>query len=276
MKRFARPRTGAAAVVSVLALALVTGCSDSGSGSGSDDKDSGKDSAAAAKPLSDSELGKLIITAADAKGFKVSPADKADAFAASKKDVKVVDEKCAPLAYVLTGFAPGDSVSYVNRMAQEDPTAKASASPTKDMEDMSPEELEKALGSVTDALGSTMTIVSLSSYEGDGAKETMSSVSGAIEGCGGGFTATGADGPQKFSKVVGEKASGNGDESVAFAVTADAEGSPLTVHAEVARHGSTVATYYSLSLAALADDGKATTAYSVPPALIKAQTAKLD
>ena len=142
MKRFARPRTGAAAVVSVLSLALVTGCSDSGSGSGSNDKDSGKDSAAA-KPLSDSELGKLIITAADAKGFKVTPADKADAFADSKKDVKVVDEKCAPLAYVLTGFAPGDSVSYVNRMAQEDPAAKASASPTKDMEDMSPEELEK-------------------------------------------------------------------------------------------------------------------------------------
>ncbi|MER5383588.1 hypothetical protein ABT040_25530 [Streptomyces sp. NPDC002688] len=274
MKRFARPRTGAAAVVSVLSLALVTGCSDSGSGSGSDDKDSGKDSAAAAKPLSDSELGKLIITAADAKGFKVSPADKADAFADSKKDVKVVDEKCAPLAYVLTGFAPGDSVSYVNRMAQEDPAAKAGASPTKDMEDMSPEELEKALGSVTDALGSTMTIVSLSSYEGDGAKETMSSVSEAIEGCGGGFTATGKDGPQKFSKVAGEKASGNGDESVAFATTADAEGSPLTVHAEVARHGNTVATYYSLSLAALAGDGKAA-AYSVPAALIEAQTAKL-
>ncbi|MER5402905.1 hypothetical protein [Streptomyces sp. NPDC002599] len=274
MKRFARPRTGAAAVVSVLSLALVTGCSDSGSGSGSDGKDSGKDAPAAAKPLSDSELGKLIIAAADAKGFKVTPVSKAQVFAASKKDVKVVAEECAPLAYVLTGFAPGDSASFVSRMAQEDPAAKASASPAKDMEDMTPEELEKALDSVTDALGSTMTIVSLSSYEGDGAKETMSSVSEAIKGCGGGFTATAEDGPQKFSKVVGEKASGNGDESVAFSADGDAEGSPLTVHAEVARHGNTVATYYSLSLAALAGDGKAA-AYSVPAALIKAQTAKL-
>ncbi|MCT9006192.1 hypothetical protein [Streptomyces rhizosphaerihabitans] len=274
MKRFARPRTGAAAVVSVLSLALVTGCSDSGSGSGSDDKDSGKGSASATKPLGDSELGKLIITTADAKGFKVSTPGKADAFAASKKDVKVVDEKCAPLAYVLTGLAPGDSASYVSRMAHEDPTAKASASPTKDMKDMSPEELEKALSPITDALGSTTTIVSLSSYEGDGAKETMSSVSAAIEACGGGFTVTAEDEPQKFSKVVGEKASGNGDESVAFAATGDAEGSPLTVHAEVARHGSTVATYYSLNLAALAGDGKAA-AYSVPAALIEAQTAKL-
>lgn len=275
MKRFARPRTGAAAVVSVLSLALVTGCSDSGSGSGSDGKDSGKDSAAAAKPLSDSELGELIVTTADAKGFKVAPLGKAEAFAASKEDVKVVDEKCAPLAYVLTGFAPGDSASFVNRTAHEDPAAKATASPTKNMEDMSPEELEKALDSVTDALGSTTTLVSLSSYEGDGAKKTMSSVSEAIKGCGSGFTATGGDDPQKFSKVVGEKASGNGDESVAFAATADADGSPLIVHAEVARHGNTVATYYSLSLAALAEDGKKAIAYSVPAALIKAQAAKL-
>ncbi|GGX38326.1 hypothetical protein [Streptomyces fructofermentans] len=273
MKRFTRPRTGAAAVVSVLSLALVTGCSDSGSGSDTDDK-AGGDKPAAAKPLSDSELGKLIITTADAKGFKVSPVGETEAFAASKKDVKVVDEKCAPLAYVLTGFAPGDSDSFVSRMAQEDPTAKASKSPAKDMEDMTPEELEEALGSITDALGSTMTLVSLSSYEGDGAKETMSSVSAAVKGCAGGFTATGADEPQKFSKVVGEKASGKGDESVAFAATGDAEGAPLTVHAEVARHGNTVTTYYSISLAALADEGKAT-AYTVPAALIEAQTAKL-
>jgi hypothetical protein len=278
MKRFTLPRTGVAAVVSVLSLALVTGCSDSGSDSGSDassgDKAAGtKEPAAAAKTLSDSELEKLIIATADVKGHKVGPADQSEAFASSKEDIKVADEKCAPLAYVLTGFAPGDSASYVNRMVQEDPAAKASASPTKDMEDMTPEELEEAMNSITDALGSTMTIVSLSSYEGDGAKETMSAVSAAIDGCGSGFTATAGKEPQKFSKVEGEKASGNGDESVAFAVTADAEGDPV-VHAEVARHGNTVATYYSISIAAFADDAKISD-YDVPADLIKAQAAKL-
>ncbi|MEU5340652.1 MULTISPECIES: hypothetical protein [unclassified Streptomyces] len=275
MKRLALPRPGAAAVVSVLSLALVTGCSDSGSdsGSGKDDKAAGKEPAAAAKTLAKGELDKLIIATADVKGYKVGPADQSEQFASSKEEIKVVDEKCAPLAYVLTGFAPGDSASYVNRMAQEDPTAKASESPTKDLEDMTEEEMEAAMNSITDALGSTMTIVSLSSYEGDGAKETMSSLSAAIEGCGGGFTATAKEEPQKFKKVEAEKASGNGDESLAFAVTADSDGDPV-VHAEVARHGNTVATYYSISLAAFADDAKVSD-YDVPAALIKAQTAKL-
>lgn len=275
MKRLALPRPGAAAVVSVLSLALVTGCSDSGSdsGSGKDDKAAGKEPAAAAKTLAKGELEKLIIATADVKGFKVGPADQSDQFASFKEEIKVVDEKCAPLAYVLTGFAPGDSASYVNRMAQEDPTAKASASPTKDLEDMTEEEMEDAMNSITDALGSTVTLVSLSSYEGDGAKETMSSLSAAIEGCGGGFTATAKEEPQKFKKVEAEKASGNGDESLAFAVTADSEGDPV-VHAEVARHGNTVATYYSISMAAFADDAKVSD-YDVPADLIKAQTAKL-
>ncbi|MEV0221142.1 hypothetical protein [Streptomyces sp. NPDC050704] len=279
MKRSALSRTGVAAVVSALSLALITGCSDSGSDSASDagsgDKAGTKEPAAAAKTLSDSELEKLIVASADVKGYKVGPADQSDAFASSKEELKVVDEKCAPLAYVLTGFAPGDSTAYVNRMVQEDPTAKPSASPTKNMDDMTEEEMEEALGSITDSLGLTMTIVSLSSYEGDGAEETMSSVSAALEGCGGGFTISAGKEPQKFTKIEAEKASGSGDESLAFAATADAEdgGSP-TVHAEVVRHGNTVATYYAISLAALADDAK-TGAYNVPPAIIKAQTAKL-
>ncbi|MEU4613117.1 hypothetical protein [Streptomyces umbrinus] len=275
MKRLALPRPGAAAVVSVLSLALVTGCSDSGSDSvsGKDDKAAGKDQAAAAKTLAKGELEKLIIATADVKGFKVGPADQSDQFASSKEEIKVDVEKCKPVAYVLTGFAPGDSAAAVNRMAQEDPTAKASASPTKDLEDMTEEEMEDAMNSITDALGSTVTLVALSSYEGDGAKETMSALSAAIEGCGGGFTATAKDEPQKFKKVEAEKASGNGDESLAFAVTADSEGSPV-VHAEVARHGSTIATYYSISMAAFADDAKVSD-YDVPADLIKAQTAKL-
>ena len=280
MKRFALPRTGVAAVVSTLSLVLVTGCSDSGSdskgdsGSGSGDKAGAKETTAAAKTLSDGELEKLIIATADVKGYKVGPADQSEEFASSKEDIKVVDEKCAPLAYVLTGFAPGDSASYVNRMAQEDPTAKPSASPTKAMEDMTPEELEEAMNSITDALGSTVTLVSLSSYEGDGAKETMSSVSTAVKGCGTGFTATAKGESEKFTKVEAEKASGNGDESVAFAVTGEADGDGVTVHAEVARHGNTVATYYSLSLASFSKDAK-TAKYSIPADIIKAQTAKL-
>lgn len=117
MKRFTLPRTGIAAAASVLSLALATGCSDSGSDSGDGDKATGgKESTAAAKVLSSSELEKAIVATGDVDGFEVTSATDSEPFASSKEKVKVVDEKCAPIAYVLTGFAPGDSeAAYLNR-----------------------------------------------------------------------------------------------------------------------------------------------------------------
>ena len=76
--------------------------------------------------------------------------------------------------------------------------------------------------------------------------------------------------------MASEKASGSGDESVAFAVTGDAEGDEVVVKGEVVRHGSTVATYYSINLAAFSGEAGAGTAdYDVPAEVIDAQAAKL-
>lgn len=50
------------------------------------------------------------------------------------------------------------------------------------------------------------------------------------------------------------------------------EGGTQTVHGEVVRHGSTIATYYSISLAALAGEKSE---YAIPAEVIKAQAAKL-
>lgn len=279
MKRSALARPAIAVVTSALALALATGCSSDGSSaggsdSGSSDKAGGAEkSTAAAKALSDTELKKLLIGKSDAAGYRFEAADQSDQFASSKEDITVVDEKCAPLAYVLTGFAPGDSTAYVNTMAT--PVAgDATASPSKDLEDMTEEEVDDALNSITDTLGGTITIVSLSSYEGEGAQKTMSSVSDAVESCAGGFQATAKGDTEKFTEVAAEKASGSGDESVAFAVTGGADSGGAVVHAEVVRHGGTVATYYSLSLAAFGNDAKAKD-YDIPADLIKAQAAKL-
>ncbi|MFD5626111.1 hypothetical protein [Streptomyces sp. NPDC127072] len=278
MKRFTLPRTRVAAAVSVLSIALATGCSDGGSDSADGDKGTGtKETAAAAKSLSDAELDKLIIATGDAEGYDVTPATESDAFASSKEEVKVVDEKCAPIAYVLTGFAPGDSTAYVNRQALPTPTeVEPSASSSKSLDDLTEEDLQDASDALTDALGSTMTIVSLSSYEGEGAQETLASVSDAVEGCAGGFTATAGAETQKFTKVAPGKSSGSGDESVAFAVTVDAEGTEAVVKGEVVRHGSTVATYYSISLAAFSGEpGAGSTDYEIPAEIVKAQAAKL-
>ncbi|WP_406474286.1 hypothetical protein [Streptomyces sp. NBC_01615] len=276
MKRFALSRTGIAMAASALSLALATGCSDSGSGDG--DKAAGSDKGTtAAKALSATELKSRIIATGDVDGYKVGAADQTAGFASSKDDVTVVDEKCEPLAYVLTGFAPGDSAAFVNRMVSEQ-AASPSASSTKSLEDMTDKEFEEAMKNITGALGQTVTIVSLSSYEGEGAQKTMSSVSDAIKGCASGFTATpkgGAkDDTEKFTKVETEKASGTGDESLAFAVTGDADGDDVVVHCEVVRHGSTVATYYAFSLAAFSGEGGAGD-YEIPAEIIKAQAAKL-
>ncbi|MEV7343160.1 hypothetical protein [Streptomyces sp. NPDC093544] len=277
MKRFALPRTGVAAAASVLSLALATGCSDSGSDSGDSDKAAGaKETTAAAKALSSTELEKLIVTTADVDGYEVTPTTAED-FASSKEEVKVVDEKCAPIAYVLTGFAPGDSAAYLNRQVmQAAEEVEPSASSSKSLEDMTDEELDDAMENITGALDSTMTLVSLSSYEGEGAQETLASVSDAVEGCASGFTATAGGETQKFTKVASDKASGSGDESVAFAVTVDAEGSEVVVKGEVVRHGSTIATYYSISLASLTGEpGTGTGDYDIPAEIITAQAAKL-
>jgi len=270
MKRFALPRTGIAAVASVLSLALATGCSDSGSGSGDGDKAAGtKEPAVAGKALSSTELEKLIVATKDVDGYEVTPATDSDAFASSKEKVKVVEEKCAPIAYVLTGFAPGDSASYLNRQVLPT-TSSTEPSPSSSLS------LEDTSDALTDALNSTMTIVSLSSYEGEGAQETLAAVSDAVEGCAGGFSATANGETEKFTKVASAKASGSGDESVAFTVTVDAEGDEVPVKGEVVRHGSTVATYYAISLAALAGEGGASIAdYEIPAEIIKAQAAKL-
>lgn len=270
MKRFVLPRTGIAAAASVLSLALATGCSDSGSDSGDSDKAAGaKETTAAAKALNSTELEKLVVATGDVDGYEVSSATDSEAFASSKEKVKVVEEKCAPIAYVLTGFAPGDSASYLNRQvtpAAEEIAPSASAS----------QSLEDASDALTDALNSTMTIVSLSSYEGEGAQETFGSVSDAVAGCAGGFSVAADGETQKFTKVASEKASGSGDESVAFAVTGDADGDEVQVKAEVVRHGSTIATYYSINLAAFSGEAGAGTAdYDVPAEIITAQAAKL-
>ncbi|MFD4524851.1 hypothetical protein ACFWP7_13185 [Streptomyces sp. NPDC058470] len=276
MKRFALPRTGVAAAASVLSLALATGCSDGGSDSGDGGKAAGaKETTAAVKALSSGELAKVIVAAGDIDGYEVTSATDSEAFASSKEEVKVVDEKCAPIAYVLTGFAPGDSTAYLNRQvipATEE--VKPSASSTKSLDDVTDEELQDAMDALTDAFSSTATIVSLSSYEGEGAQEAFTSVSDAVEGCASGFTAAADGDTEKFTKVASEKASGSGDESVAFAVTVEAEGDKAVVKGEVVRHGSTIATYYSLNLAALAGEAGADD-YDVPAEIITAQAAKL-
>ncbi|WP_217241335.1 hypothetical protein [Streptomyces sp. AC555_RSS877] len=257
MKRSSGARIGATVAVSVLSLALITGCSDEGSDDSKGSTDSGSSSSSspttAAKAYSAAELEKLLLAQGEVKGYKVTSGD--DTLPKSKSVLKNIDKaECEPVAYAMAALPPGDTdASASNTVTEDAPTDAASA------------------GDFAEAFNLTATYVGLSSYEGDGAEKAFKAVSDGVAACSGGFgfTADGTD--TKITKISSEKASGAGDESVAFAVDSGAEGESGTFHTEVVRHGSTIATFYSVNFAALTT-GKA---YDIPAAVIDAQGAKL-
>ncbi|KOV94537.1 hypothetical protein [Streptomyces sp. NRRL B-3648] len=263
MKRSSGVRLCATAAVSALSLALATGCGgegakDSGNGSG---KDAAKP---AAKALSAAELQKLIIAQGDVPGHKVGAVEGG---VPDKSKVKAGDTRCEPVLRAFTGIAPGDPAAHTSRMATEEKKA-----PTGDA--TSPEGLEN--GKFEDALGKSMdldvTVVTLASYDGDGAEQGLKAVSDAVKACAGGFSGEQAGEKGKFTKVAEEKSSGTGDASVAFTGTNDAgKDGTLPLHAEVVRHGSTLAVYTTINIGAMMS--KKT--YTVSAPVVKAQAAKL-
>ncbi|MEU9404681.1 hypothetical protein AB0E08_03055 [Streptomyces sp. NPDC048281] len=259
MKRSSGVRTCALTVGGALSLALITGCSD---GSSTDPKGTARE-ASAVRALSTGELKQRILAQGEVDGYKVNAIGEA----AHRTTVKSSDDKCRPLAYVLTGLAPADPATEIGRTVREDkkdPTDDATS-----LDDMADGKFESAL---KDSLNLDITSLDLSSYDGDGAQQALRAVSTALESCAAGFTGGASGDEQKVTKVTPTKASGSGDESVAFTATTDMDGDKGPLHAEVVRHGNTVATYFTMNIGAMMT-GKA---YTVPPAVIKAQSAKLN
>ncbi|WP_187284274.1 hypothetical protein [Streptomyces sp. uw30] len=253
MKRSSGVRAAATVVVSALTLALATAC---GGESGSSD----------AKALSAAELKKAIIAQGDVEGYKVDATGKR---LPSKDEIKSSDEQCRPLAYTMGGLPPGEAaVSNTAVIATQD-RKKPTDKPSKSLDDLSEGEIEDSL---TDAMSLDMTVVGLSSYDGSGAEDTFKSVSDAVKNCSKGFPAVMQGEEQKTTEVTEEKASGAGDESIAFVMKSDLEdGDVGTTHFEVVRHGSTIATYYTMNLGLMMTDK----AYDVPATIIDAQATKL-
>ncbi|MGW5325647.1 hypothetical protein [Streptomyces sp. NPDC004014] len=252
MKRSSGVRLCATAVVGALSLALVTGCSDGGSGNGS------------AKALSAAELKDRLIAKGEVPGFKVGAVKGG---IPDKSKVKAGDAQCDPLLRALTAIAPGEPAAQTSRMAtqdKKDPTDDATS-----LDDLADGKFEDALDRSMDL---DVTVVTLASYDGDGAEKALKSVSDAVQACSGGFAGEQDGEKGKFTKVAEEKSSGTGDESVAFTATNDSSdegGMPL--HAEVVRHGSTLATYSTVNIGAMMSKKP----YAVSAPVVKAQAAKL-
>ncbi|MGY5010845.1 hypothetical protein ACWCY6_22640 [Streptomyces sp. 900105755] len=259
MKRSPGVRTCALAVGGALSLALITGCSG---GSSTSTSGTARE-ASTVKALNTAELKQRILAQGEVDGYKVNAIGKA---APNRSTVKSSDDKCRPLAYVLTGLAPADPASEIGRTVREDkkdPTDHATS-----LDDMADGKFESAL---KDSLNLDVTSLDLSSYDGDGAQQALRALSTALESCTKGFTGGAAGDEQKVTKVTPAKASGSGDESIAFTATTDMDGDKGPLHAEVVRYGNTVATYFTMNIGAMMTNKP----YTVPPPVIKAQSTKL-
>ncbi|WP_240528520.1 hypothetical protein [Streptomyces humi] len=260
MKRSSGVRICALAVGGTLSLALVTGCS----GGSSEEESARKSTAPSVRALSATQLKQRILAQGEVDGYKVNAVGDG---APVKSKVRTSDEKCRPLAYVLTGLAPADAPAEIGRTVREDkkdPTDDATS-----LDDLADGKFESAL---KDSLNLDVTSLDLSSYDGRGAEDAMKAVSTALKDCAAGFTGGTSGDEQKITKVTAVKPSGAGDESVAFTAITDMDGDKAPLHAEVVRHGNTLATYFTMNIGAM----MAGKTYTVPQTVIKAQSAKLN
>ncbi|NYV76368.1 hypothetical protein [Streptomyces sp. UH6] len=264
-----RARLGALTLTGVLSLALVTGCSG-----GSDGKpDAAPSSHAASSPaddgaapgraLSEKELAGLILAADDVEGFTVTEPGEDDLFGGSFDDVKVEGgDGCDALAKVVSGSTAGDAKAHVSRQATQERPEGAG---------------EGDVPSLEDAMRLDVTMITLATYDGDGAQQAVKSVADAVESCADGFTVTlpGQD-PAPYDTVAAEKGvtSEGADETVAFALTGASleEGGPASsVHGQAVRHGNNVVTYLTVNLGDMADGKR----YQVSAPVVAAQAEKL-
>ncbi|MCD9144234.1 hypothetical protein [Streptomyces albireticuli] len=258
MRRTIVRRTAVTASAVSLAL-LVSACgSDNKSEAKDEPKGKASQSAPAAgggKALSKAELEKLMVTEADVPGHKVTEATAADL--ATAKAVSSDKAECKPLVEAMNLHGAGAPTATVTRKVMALPKSPSTAP------DASPEDKAKAaLG----ALGATITADTLGAHSDEkAAGEALAGLKKAGAACAGGFTVT-ADGDKtKMTKVAPADYTA-GDEAVAFTLGLDVEGQTAPTHLVAVRKGSTVATFYALSLTGQAEQ---------PKAVVDAQVKKL-
>ncbi|MFD7554013.1 MULTISPECIES: hypothetical protein [unclassified Streptomyces] len=242
---------------SAVSLALLaTAC---GSDKADDKKADAKPSAAAtsaapaAKAKTSAELTGVLVVQADLPNHVVKPATAAELAAAA--GTKSDKPECQPLVSAQSMAPIGTVVGTAG--------TKAVAKGKEPAADASPEEKLKA---GLDALGATATSVSLHSYEGKGAAEAFATLKTAGTACAGGYTGGQGGDSLKITKVAPGAAVTAGDEALAYTVTGDADGSPMSMELVVVRKGGTLATFSAVSLAGAAEQ---------PKAVVDAQVKKL-
>ncbi|MDJ0383441.1 hypothetical protein [Streptomyces sp. G-G2] len=212
------------------------------------------DAAAAAKAKTAAELKPLLVTQAELADFVVKEAapDEVATAAAANASTKAA---CLPISQATSGAGAGKAAGNA--------ATKATAKPKAPAADASPEEKLKA---VQDAMGSTITMVGLNSYDGKGAQEAFAAVKAAGAECAAGYPGAKEADTGKVTKVAPGAAVTAGDEAVAYAVERELDADKVATQLVVVRKGNTLASFYALSLTGDA---------AQPKALVDAQVKKL-
>ncbi|NUK06339.1 hypothetical protein HRW23_03415 [Streptomyces lunaelactis] len=246
-----RQRTATAVAVLALVMAGTAACGGESSGTDkpADAKKPERQSTAPASPtpapsdparpaapqkdLSKAELEAAILAKGDVPGFNAGPLEAPPAQGETPDKAE-----CAPITAVING--------------KPEPIAQASA-------------YRQLTGAKDDrpAVSEFLT-----SHGAQGAATVLSRLRTAVEACGGGFRASGAEGPSTYKSVKALPVARVGDDAFAYQVTGDFEGIPVPLVFQVVRSGGTLATFYTANL-----EGPQTP--RIPPALLTAQTAKL-
>ncbi|MFE9725358.1 hypothetical protein ACFYQ5_17600 [Streptomyces sp. NPDC005794] len=247
----------AAAVASLTLFATACGGSDSaakGDGGASGTKGDAAAKPAAAKALTSAELEKVSLEQGDVAGHKISKTGPKDI--AQPGDVTVDKKECEPIGFAFYGVKRGTPVGNAGRKVVEEPKKDESAAP------------EDALAGMLDV---TSSLVTLASYEDDGATKSLAELRESAAKCSaGGFTLTMQGSEQKVTKLTEEKVTG-GEEALAWRVQMGEGDEAVPFKLVSVRQGGTVATFFSFNL------GKsgAKSDFDRPTAVIDAQVKKL-
>ncbi|MER5630367.1 hypothetical protein [Streptomyces nitrosporeus] len=258
MRTTAVRRTALAASVMSLAL-LATACGGAEEKGGKADAaapgaEDGGATKAAVKALTSAELEKLSLEQGDAAGQKIAKTTSADR--AGEGDVTADKKECEPISSALYGVKRGAPIGDAARRVTQEPVKDKDASP------------EEQLAAAFDI---TSTLVTLNSYEGDGAAKSIAELRDAVAACSGGFVMTTKGEKQNLAEVTEEKVSG-GEEAAAWNVLFDADGSKVPFKLVIIRQGATVATFATMDFGAMATKK---TESDLPTELIDAQLKKL-
>ncbi|MDF6019707.1 hypothetical protein [Streptomyces sp. JH34] len=251
-------RSALAAAVASLTL-LATACSGSESDAKGDDGASGGKGEASTKPsavkaLSSAELEKVSLEQGDVAGHKITKTGPEDI---AKPDEVTVDKKeCEPIGFAFYGVERGDPVGNAGRKAVQEPKKDETADP------------EDLLAGMLDV---TSSLVTLASYDGDGAAKSLAELRDSAAKCAtGGFTLSVKGSKQKVTKLTEEKATG-GEEALAWRVQMGEGDEAAPFKLVTLRQGGTVATFFSFNLGKTGADAD----FALPTALIDAQAKKL-